>query len=147
MQPMRTIILAGALTLVGSALAGAQQSTAQTRTAAEVKVNEPAAIKIKAGLEGRARISPDSAKAVALARVPGQVAGGELEDKTGRLLYEIKILPEHKKTYTKVVVDAMTGRVISAKQYGGVRGAVGYVRESANKENNEAKAKAEVKKP
>ena len=147
MQPMRTIILAGAFTLVGSALAGAQQATAQTRTAAEVKVNEPAAIKIKAGLEGKARISPDSAKAVALSRVPGQVAGGELEDKTGRLLYEIKILPEHKKTYTKVVVDAMTGRVISAKQYGGVRGAVGYVRESANKENNEAKAKAEVKKP
>src|SRR5919202_5958025 len=147
MQPTRTIILAGALTAVGSALAGAQQPTTQARTAAEVKVNEPAAIKIKAGLEGRARISPDSAKAIALYRVPGQVAGGELDNKSGRLAYEIKVLPNHKKTYSKVVIDARTGRVISAKQYGGVRGAVGYVRESANKENNEAKAKAEVKKP
>ena len=147
MQMIRTVVLVGALTAVGPALAGAQQQTAHPRSAAEVKVNEPAAIKIKAGLEGRARISPDSAKAVALSRVPGQVAGGELDDKSGRLAYEIKILPEHKKTYTKVVVDAMTGRIISAKQFGGVRGAVGYVRESANKENNEAKAKAEVKKP
>jgi uncharacterized membrane protein YkoI len=141
MRIIRTAVLAGAITAVGSALAGAQQSTAQARTSAEVRVNEPAAIKIKAGLEGRARISPDSAKAIALSRVRGQVAGGELDDKSGRLAYEIKILPEHKKTYTKVVVDARTGRVISAKQYGGVRGAVGYVRESANKENNEAKAK------
>src|SRR5919206_4529279 len=146
MRTIGTVLLAGALTAVGSALAGAQQTTAQARTAAEVKVNEPAAIKIKAGLEGRARISPDSAKAIALTRVPGQVAGGELDNKSGRLAYEIKILPEHKKTYTKVVIDARTGRVISAKQFGGVRGAVGYVRESVNKENNEAKAKREAPK-
>ncbi|MFN2564561.1 MAG: PepSY domain-containing protein [Gemmatimonadaceae bacterium] len=138
MQRIRTLILAGALTAVGSGLAGAQQVS--SGAVAKVAVDEPARIEIKAGTEGRARISPNRAKAIALARVPGQVAGGELHDEDGRLVYDIKVLPEKKKTYSKVVIDARTGRVLSVKQYGGVRGAVGYVRESASRKRNKADA-------
>ena len=54
--------------------------------------------------------------------------------------YEIKVLPEKKKTYSKVNIDAHTGAIISVKQYGGVRGAAGYVRESASRKRNKADA-------
>jgi uncharacterized membrane protein YkoI len=134
MQSIRTLVLAGALTAVASAFAGAQQVS--NGTVAKVAIDEPVRIKIKAGTEGRARISPDRAKAIALTRVPGQIAGGELTEENGRLVYEIKVLPEKKKTYSKVMIDARTGAVISVKQYGGVRGAVGYVRESANRKRD-----------
>jgi len=139
MQRIRTLVLAGALTAVGSARAGAQASVA-TKTAAKAAADEPARIEIKAGLEGQAHISPDSAKAIALTRVPGQIAGGELNNEGGRLHYEIKVLPEKKKTYSKVNIDAHTGAIISVKQFGGVRGATGYVRESAARKRNKADA-------
>ncbi|MDQ3950851.1 MAG: PepSY domain-containing protein [Gemmatimonadota bacterium] len=138
MNRIRTLVAVGVLSAVGSAVAGAQQVSSST--VAKVAVDEPARIEIKAGTEGRARISPNRAKAIALARVPGQIAGGELTDESGRLVYEIKVLPEKKKTYSKVVIDARTGRVLSVKQYGGVRGAVGYVRESGSRKRNKADA-------
>jgi uncharacterized membrane protein YkoI len=134
MNRIRTLVIAGALSAVGSALGGAQQVS--NGTVAKVAIDEPVRIKIKAGTEGRARISPDRAKAIAVTRVPGQVAGGELTREDGRLVYEIKVLPEKKKTYSKVIIDARTGAVLSVKQFGGVRGAVGYVRESANRKRN-----------
>ena len=140
MRGIRTLVLAGALTAAGSGLAGAQKVAVSNGTVAKVAVDEPARIKIGAGLEGRARISPNRAKAIALTRVPGQIAGGELSDQGGRLIYEIKVLPEKKKTYSKVNIDARTGAIISVKQFGGVRGAVGYVRESANRDRNKAAA-------
>ena len=140
MHKVRTLVLAGALTAVGSSFAGAQKVAVSSGTVARVAVDEPARIEIKPGTEGRARISPNRAKAIALARVPGQVAGGELHDQDGRFVYDIKVLPEKKKTYSKVVIDARTGAVISVKQFGGVRGAVGYVRESAARKRNKADA-------
>lgn len=132
------MVLAGVVSAVWPALGGAQQVS--TGTVAKVAIDEPARIEIKAGTEGRARISPNRAKAIALARVPGQVAGGELTDEDGRLVYQIKVLPERKKTYSKVIIDARSGRVLSVKQYGGVRGAVGYVRESGSRKRNKADA-------
>jgi uncharacterized membrane protein YkoI len=138
MTRIRTLVVAGALSAVGSALAGGQQVS--SATVAKVAVDEPARIEIKAGTEGRARISPNRAKAIALARVPGQIAGGELTDEDGRLVYNIKVLPEKKKTFTRVIIDARSGRVLSVKQYGGIRGAVGYVRESGSRKRNKADA-------
>jgi uncharacterized membrane protein YkoI len=140
MQKMRTLLLAGVLTAAGSAFAEAQKVAVSSGTVARVAADEPARIEIKAGTRGRARISPDRAKAIALARVPGQIAGGELHDEDGRLVYDIKVLPEKKKTYSKVVIDARTGAILSVKQYGGVRGAVGYLRESASRKRNKADA-------
>ena len=140
MQRIRTLVLAGALAVVGSSFAAAQKVAVSSGTVARVAVDEPARIEIKPGTEGRARISPNRAKAIALARVPGQIAGGELHQEDGQLVYDIKVLPEKKKTYSKVVIDARTGAVISVKQYGGVRGAVGYARESASRKRNKADA-------
>jgi hypothetical protein len=81
-------------------------------------------------------ISPEQAKAVALCAVPGQLASGSIENANGRNVYEIDILPTDKKTATKVEVDATTGEVTNAKQYGGLRGLAAFLRESAARKNN-----------
>jgi uncharacterized membrane protein YkoI len=75
-------------------------------------------------------ISPDSAKFVALCAVPGQIGSGEMNMANGRAEYAIDIIPNKKKTHTKVIVDAQTGAVLSSKQFGGLRGVAGWVRES-----------------
>jgi uncharacterized membrane protein YkoI len=75
-------------------------------------------------------ISPDSAKAIALCAVPGQIGSVEMENTDGRIEYEVAIIPEGKRTFTKVIVDAQTGAVLSTKQFGGVRGFTGWLRES-----------------
>jgi hypothetical protein len=76
-------------------------------------------------------ISPDSAKFIALCAVPGHIGSSDMEvNDAGRTEYEIDIVPNGKRTWTKVVVDARTGAVLSTKQYGGFRGLAGWVRES-----------------
>jgi uncharacterized membrane protein YkoI len=81
-------------------------------------------------------ISPDSAKMIALCAVPGQIGSGEMELTDGRTEYEISIIPAGKQTYTKVIVDAQTGAVLSTKQFGGVRGFTGWLRESWEHKRN-----------
>ena len=81
-------------------------------------------------------ISPDSAKAIALCAVPGQIGSGEMELTDGRAEYEISIIPAGKQTYSKVIVDAQTGAVLSTKQFGGVRGFTGWLRESFEHKRN-----------
>jgi uncharacterized membrane protein YkoI len=81
-------------------------------------------------------ISPDSAKMIALCAVPGQIGSGEMELTDGRTEYEISIIPAGKQTYTKVIVDAQTGAVLSTKQFGGVRGFTGWLRESMEHKRN-----------
>jgi uncharacterized membrane protein YkoI len=81
-------------------------------------------------------ISPDSAKFIALCAVPGQIGSGEMEVTDGRTEYEIAIIPAGKRTFTKVIIDAQTGAVLSTKQFGGVRGFAGWLRESAEHRQN-----------
>src|SRR5688500_11691169 len=81
-------------------------------------------------------ISPDSAKMIALCAVPGQIGSGEMEVTDGRTEYEIAIIPAGKRTYTKVIIDAQTGAVLSTKQFGGLRGATGWLRESFEHKQN-----------
>jgi hypothetical protein len=85
-------------------------------------------------------ISPDQAKALALCAVPGQISSGEMQSENGRTWYDITLLPTDKKTYTKIQIDAMTGEVINAKQFGGLRGLAGFLRESAERKENKRKA-------
>jgi uncharacterized membrane protein YkoI len=76
-------------------------------------------------------ISPDSAKVIALCAVPGNIGSSDMEvNDQGRTEYEIDIVPNGKRTWTKVVIDARTGAVLSTKQFGGLRGLAGWVRES-----------------
>jgi uncharacterized membrane protein YkoI len=81
-------------------------------------------------------ISPADAKRVALCAVPGQIGSGEMNMNGNRAEYEIAIIPNGKKTYSKVIVDAQTGAVLSTKQFGGARGFAGWVRESFEHKQN-----------
>jgi hypothetical protein len=106
-------------------------------TCSSVDVQEARTIQIKSDLyEPGTMISPDSAKMIALCAVPGQIGSGEMEVNNGRTEYEISVIPAGKRTYTKVVVDAQTGAVLSTKQFGGLRGAAGWLRESFEHKEN-----------
>jgi uncharacterized membrane protein YkoI len=85
---------------------------------------------------GSTMISPDSAKLIALCVVPGQITSGEMDESNGRTAYAIDIIPNKKKTHSKVIVDAETGAVLSTKQFGGARGLAGWVRESFEHKKN-----------
>ena len=96
-------------------------------------------VAIKTELYAPGMISADSAKAIALCWVPGQIGSGEMESNGARTVYEISVLPKDKKTYSKVIIDANTGQVLSTKQFGGLRGYLGFVRESAERKKNKSK--------
>lgn len=103
-----------------------------------VDVNAAKAIPVKSDLykADAGMISPDSAKIVALCAVPGQIGSGKMEMADGRTTYKIDIIPNDKKTHTDVVIDANTGAVLYSKQFGGLRGLAGWVRESAQHKMN-----------
>lgn len=110
-------------------------------TCSSVDVNAARGVQIKSDLyQAGTMISPDSAKIIALCAVPGQIGSGEMNVANGRTEYAIDIIPNHKKTHTKVVVDAQTGAVLSSKQFGGLRGVTGWVRESLEHKENVNKA-------
>jgi hypothetical protein len=99
--------------------------------------NEVTRVSIKSDLYNTSTmISPEQAKALALCAVPGQISSGEMEVNNGRTVYQITLLPTDKRTHSKVEIDAMTGEVINAKQFGGLRGLAGYLRESAERKEN-----------
>ncbi len=107
-------------------------------TCSSVDASAAKAVTIKSDLykADSGMISPDSAKVLALCAVPGQIGSGEMDMANGRTEYAIDIVPNHKKTHTKVVIDAKTGAVLSSKQFGGLRGLAGWVRESAEHKAN-----------
>ena len=110
-------------------------------TCSTVDANAAKAVTIKSDLykPDAGFISPDSAKIVALCAVPGQIGSGEMNVTDGRTQYEISIIPNEKKTTTKVIVDAKTGAVMSSKQFGGLRGLAGWIRESSEHKMNKTK--------
>jgi uncharacterized membrane protein YkoI len=110
-------------------------------TCSTVDVSAARAVTIKSDLYNATSgmISPDSAKLVALCAVPGQIGSGEMNTANGRTQYAIDIIPNGKKTHTKVIVDANTGAVLSSKQFGGLRGLAGWVRESSEHKMNTTK--------
>jgi uncharacterized membrane protein YkoI len=111
-------------------------------TCSTVDVSAAKAVTIKSDLytPGGTMISPDSAKVIALCAVPGQIGSGEMNVANGRTEYAIDIIPNGKKTHAKVIVDAQTGAVLSSKQFGGLRGLAGWVRESGEHKTNKAKS-------
>ena len=131
------ITVAAAMLAVGAMGAGAQQTAeewykATGKVCSTVDMKASAEAKIKADkYDPSTMISPDSAKLIALCAVPGQIGSGEMNVANGRTEYAITIIPNQKKTHTKVIIDARTGAVLSSKQFGGLRGIAGWVRESA----------------
>ena len=101
---LTTLTLIAGLCFVATSLA-AQQPT-------DVKRNVPDS------LVSKAKISEDSARAVALKRVPGTVQSVELERERGHLMYEFGIQRNGRKGTTEVEVNAMTGRIIAVEAAG-----------------------------
>lgn len=78
-----------------------------------------------------ARVKPDSAQRLALARVPGgRVTSAELEEEGGRVTYEFIVLERGEQSIAEVEVDAQTGK-IGAIEY--VRGKKGRARAKAER--------------
>jgi uncharacterized membrane protein YkoI len=72
-------------------------------------------------LASQAKISEDSARAVALTRVPGTVQGVALKRKHGRLVYEFQIQRAGRTGLTKVGVNAANGKVVAVEREGSKR--------------------------
>ena len=108
----RTLSLAGlALCLCAAlpALAGAQQA----------KLN----VEGNKKLLSEAKINPDSAAAIAVAKVPGTSASSAKIEREGKsLVYSVSLLKPGSKDVDRVWVDANTGAVMKTKHYGGVSG-------------------------
>ncbi len=68
------------------------------------------------GLFALVAIPPDSAVAIAKARVPGIITKGELERENGTLLYSFDISVAGAAGVTEVHIDAQSGTVLSVAQ-------------------------------
>ena len=64
-------------------------------------------------LVSKAKITEDSARAVATKRVPGDVQSTQLERVRGRLIWDFKIQRTGRTTSSDVRVSATSGKVIS----------------------------------
>ncbi len=126
-------------------LSGAARARAQSpewyhptgKTCSTTDVSAAASVQIKADkYNPKTMISPDSAKLIALCAVPGQIGSGEMNVTDGITEYAIDIIPDKKKTHTKVIIDAHNGAVLSSKQFGGLRGLAGWVKESSDHKKN-----------
>jgi uncharacterized membrane protein YkoI len=132
--------LAAVLVAASAASARAQEGEwyrPAAKTCASTDVGAAKDVSIKTDFYDASKmISPNRAKLIALCVVPGQIGSGEMNMTDGRAQYAIDIIPDKKQTHTKVVIDAQTGAVLSSKQFGGLRGKVGWLRESwEHKEN------------
>ena len=116
----------------GGASVGAAASVAPPPAApvtGDVHPSEAARVNVKVAqsLASTVKISGDSAFQIARASASkadsGEVSSADLEMKSGRLVYQVKMLLKNKGA-SEVVVDAMTGEVLKDKRYGGAKALV-----------------------
>ena len=95
------------LFVLASALA-ANAVDAQTTTAAKpMKEDKP-------GLLARARVTPDSARRLALAQVAnGMIDEEEIEEEHGKLVYSFDITVRGRRGVEEVQIDALSGAIVS----------------------------------
>jgi uncharacterized membrane protein YkoI len=116
---MTRFLLAAAFVAAIAAPAAAQSAAVTGKVQADkaARVN----VKVNQSLASSAKISGDSAFALARARADnGEVSSAELENAGGRLVYEVHVLNKNKGAST-VTVDAMTGEVVEAEKHGGLK--------------------------
>lgn len=141
---MNKFIIATALAAAVALPAAGQSSTSNgqvvpTTTAARVKIN------VNQSLASTAKISADSAFVLARAHANnGEVSSAELENKDGRLLYEVQVLNKNKGE-TTVKIDAMSGEVVEAEKHGGLKAQAIHHKE--NKKLLDAKRDSAAKNP
>jgi uncharacterized membrane protein YkoI len=63
----------------------------------------------------KAKVNEDSARAIALKRVPGTVQSTALEKERGRLMWDFKIQRSGRNRTSEVEVSANTGKVIAVQ--------------------------------
>jgi len=120
----RHTLIATVLISLAAASAGAQQAPAAK------------ASKEQAALRATAKVSEESARAIALKAVPGAtVKEGELERENGKLIWSFDLKVAGKKGVEEVQVDAITGKVVSREH------------ESDAAEKKEARDEAQAAKP
>jgi len=133
------LMAAIALPAAGQSTTATANGQIQPATAAKVKVE------VAPSLAGSAKVSGDSAFALARAHADsGEVSSAKLRSEGGRLLYEVQVLNKSKRT-TTVKVDAMTGEVLDAEQHGGLKSTVLHHKE--NKKLLDAKRDSAAKTP
>ena len=143
---MNKFIIATAFAAAVALPAAGQTTTATSNgqiqpVTSAAKVN----VKVNASLANSAKISADSAFAIARAHADsGEVSSAVLESSGGRLLYTIQVLNKSKREST-VKVDAMTGEVVEAEQHGGLKSTVLHNKE--NKKLLDAKRDSAAKNP
>ena len=74
-------------------------------------------------LLSEAKINPDSAAAIAVAKVPGtQASSAKIEKEGSMLRYSVELLKPGSKGVDRVWIDANTGAIVKTKHYGGLSG-------------------------
>jgi Peptidase propeptide and YPEB domain len=102
------LLVVGAIGLI-SATAGSAQATRGTRRMKEDKPGQLAS----------ARITPDSARSLARTRVPGATIADEgIEMEAGKLVYSFDMKTRGRRGIDEVLIDALTGVVISVDHEG-----------------------------
>lgn len=101
---MRTVALLAALLAAAPIASASAQAAPQ---GSRMKEERP-------GLLAQAAITPDSARSLALARVPGgRIEEAEIEMEDERLVYSFDISVPGKRGVEEVLIDAKTGAFIS----------------------------------
>ena len=102
------------LTLLAGLLIPAAHLSAQTPA-------QVATRNVPDSLAAKAKITEDSARAVALKRLPGTVETVHLMQQSGKLEYVFGIKPNGKNAMERVTVSAMTGQAISVSAAGSTK--------------------------
>ena len=108
MRLLSTITLVAGLSLAAASLSAQDSTQAPTRNVPDSLVSQ-------------AKVTEDSARAVAMKRVPGTVQSTVLERKRSRLVYEFGIQRAGRSGTTKVTVSATNGKVVSVARMGGAK--------------------------
>jgi uncharacterized membrane protein YkoI len=102
-----------ALALAGTLVLGAAGLAAQQPAAPTYKRDVPAK------LLAQTKVTEDSARSLALARVPGSaVKELELEREGGRLIWSFDLVVAGKPGIDEVNVDALTGKIVGVEHEG-----------------------------
>jgi uncharacterized membrane protein YkoI len=152
---MKRFVVLSLVGLLAAGTAGAQTARDSSHTMKRAGTPDSTSkrvnlkVKVDANVASSAKVSADSAQAIALSQVTegGKVNSGELHMEDGKLVYDVNVVPNGKKTARLVRVDAMTGEIVKDKQYGGVKG-VAKKHAQHEKEEKAQKAPADsVRKP
>ena len=99
----------------------------------------------KPGLLAKAKITPEAARATALARVQGSsIKDQEIENEDGKLVYSFDLKVGGKPGIEEVLVDALTGAIVSVEHESPKDEAA---EAASDAKKMKAKAKASAKKP